>query len=122
MHDCVVRDYQNHCAEQPAREREVVADDRVLDDVRQQQQNDEVERVQLRDRALPGEVQEDDEREIDGNRANRLLGGRDPEVNQVVDHTTGVRYAYPRTFKYETTTLATATATRPAMPVGPSRP
>jgi hypothetical protein len=84
-HDEVVAADEDCGAEQPAGQREVVADDRVLDDVRQQEQDDEVERVQLCELPLPREVQQDEQAEVDGDGPDRLLPGRDAEVEQVVD-------------------------------------
>src|SRR5213082_844920 len=89
MHERVIRRYQYHGAEQTSDERVVVADDRVLDDVREEQQDDEVERVQLRERALPREVEEDEQRAVDRRRSDSLLRRRDTEVHQVVEHPAG---------------------------------
>ena len=85
-HDDDVHREQDRGAEQPARERVVVPDHRVLDDVREQQQHDEVERVQLRELALPGQVQQDEQPAVDGGRAERLLAGRDPHVHRSLPH------------------------------------
>jgi len=68
----VGRDEQRS-GEEAAEQRVVVADDRVLDDVRDQEQDDEVERRQLRQLALAGQVDEDDEREVDGERPRGLV-------------------------------------------------
>ena len=47
----------------------VVADDRVLHGVGDRQQHDEVERVQLRQFALAGEPEADDQEDVDEDRA-----------------------------------------------------
>jgi hypothetical protein len=81
----VVAGDEHQGAEEPAEQRVVVPDDRVLDDVREEQEDDEVEGVQLRELALAGEVDQDDEREIDRERADGLVGEAEADEARVND-------------------------------------
>ena len=56
---------QRRRADDPANERIVIADDRVLHRVRQQQQHDEIERIELRQLAFAGEAKSDQEKGVD---------------------------------------------------------
>src|SRR5262249_22241025 len=73
-------------ANHPAGDGVVVADDRVLNGVRQRQEHDEVKRVELRQLALAGEPQSDDQKEIDQDRPNHLLGDGNAQREQVTPH------------------------------------
>ena len=64
-------------ADEAADERIVIADDRVLHRVRQQQQHDEIERIELRQLAFSGEAESEQEKRVDDHRAKELLGDRD---------------------------------------------
>ena len=63
-HDGIVDRQERRGAEDATRHRIVVADDRVLHRVRERQQDDEIERVQLRELALAGETQPDDQERV----------------------------------------------------------
>src|SRR6266571_82648 len=66
--------YQNdHGPDEPAEERVVRPDHRVLDDVRDQQQDDEVERRELADLTLAGEAERQEDEEVHDDRAHDLL-------------------------------------------------
>ena len=75
---------QRHRAEQPAEEAVVGADDRVLDHVRQEEQHHQVEGVELREVALPGQAQEQEDADVDGDGPEHLLGDGDRDREQVV--------------------------------------
>ena len=55
----------------------VVADNRVLHRVRQHQQDDQIERVELRQLALAADAEDEDEGEVDDGRPQDLLGPGD---------------------------------------------
>ena len=75
-HDDGVRGGGARRADEPANERIVIADDRVLHRVRQQQQHDEIERIELRQLAFAGEAKADQQKGVDDRRANELLAER----------------------------------------------
>jgi|SRR5215475_9221448 len=75
-HDDGVDQQQEAAADQTARERIVIADDRVLHGIREQQQNDEVEGVQLGELAFAGQAQANQEKGIDREGSQELLGDR----------------------------------------------
>ena len=64
----------------------VVADDRVLHRVRQRQQDDQIERIELRQLPLAGEPQPDDQEGVDQDRPQDLLGDRQRQREHVVPH------------------------------------
>ena len=72
-----VDDEQRGCADDPAEERVVVADDRVLHRVREQEQDDEIEGVELSHLALPGEAEADEEEDVNEDGAKKLFRDRD---------------------------------------------
>ena len=61
----------------------VVADDRVLDGVRERQQHDQVERIELSELALAGQSQADDQEDVDQDRADDLFEDGDAEDEDV---------------------------------------
>ena len=79
----VVDEQQRRRPDDPAGHRVVVADDRVLDGVRQSQQNDQVERVELRQLALAGQPETDDQERVDQDGAQDLLEHGQAEVEHV---------------------------------------
>ena len=74
---------QRAAADDPADERVVVADDRVLHRVREQEQHDEVERIELRQLAFAGESKSAEEKRVDGDRPEELLGDRNAGREEV---------------------------------------
>src|SRR5262249_3442376 len=86
-----VPDKEDRCTQQAARERRLVPDDRVLHDVREQEEDDEVERAHLRELALPGEPKQDEQAEVHDERADDLVPPGKAEVNEVVVHRSGIR-------------------------------
>jgi len=62
----------------PADERVVVADDRVLHRVGEKEQHDEVERVELRQFALARQAEANQQKRVDDQRPNDLLAEADP--------------------------------------------
>ena len=70
-------------ADQTANERIVIADDRVLHRVGEQEQHDEIERVELRQLALAGEPEPDEQERVDDERANELFADRDAGDEEV---------------------------------------
>jgi len=82
-----VHDEEHRRADDSADERIVVADDGVLHRVRQQEQDDEVERIDLRQLALAGEPQSDEEKPVDDDRPQDLLENRDiRREEELVEH------------------------------------
>ena len=81
----VIAGDEHRRAKEPAEQRVVVADDRVLDDVREEQEDDEVEGGQLRELALAGQVDEDDERQVDRNCADGLVEQAEADEARVND-------------------------------------
>lgn len=75
---------QRRRPDETAGDADVIPDDRVLDRVRQRQQHDEVERIELRELPLAGQPQADDEEEVHGNGAKDLLGDRQAEREHVM--------------------------------------
>ena len=75
---------QGRGAEQPARDRVVVADDGVLHRVREREQHDQVEGIELRQLALAGEPEAEHQETVDDDGPQHLLGDRYPEVEHVV--------------------------------------
>jgi len=63
-------------AHEAAAERVVVADEGVLDDVRDDQEHDQVERRELTDLALAGEAERHEQEEVHDDGAEDLLGDR----------------------------------------------
>ena len=74
--DDLVHEEQRRRPEQSARDAVVVADDRVLDGIGQREQDNEIERVQLCQLTLAREAKAGDEKEVDDDRAQNLLGDR----------------------------------------------
>src|ERR1044072_2125307 len=72
-HDDGVQHEERGGAYEPANQRIVIADDRVLNSVRQQEQNDESERIELRQLAFAREAKSDQQKGVDDRRANDLL-------------------------------------------------
>src|SRR5438105_4793875 len=85
----VVAEEQDGRAEQSAEQRVVVPDDRVLHDVRQQEQDDEVERAHLRELPLTCDPKQDEQAEVDRERPDHLVPPRQAEMDQVVGHALG---------------------------------
>ena len=83
-HQHAVHDDQRDRAQQPADEAVVVADHRVLHDVRQEQQHHQVERVELRQVPLPRQAEQQEDAEVHRDGADHLLGERDAGGEQVV--------------------------------------
>jgi len=75
-HDDGVQQEEGARPYEPANQRIVIADDRVLDGVGQQQQDDEVERIELRQLAFAREAKPDQQKGVDDRRANDLLAER----------------------------------------------
>src|SRR5947209_17476922 len=69
-HDDVVHGEQQRGAEDSTRDRVVVADDRVLQRVREHEEHDEVERIELPELALPGDAQSYQKKDVDDERAD----------------------------------------------------
>ena len=84
--DEVVHHQQRDGTDQPSGDRVVVADDRVLHRVRQREQHDEVERVELRQLAFAEDAQQHDEEDIDDDRPQDLLQQREVRNEHVVKH------------------------------------
>ena len=63
----------------------VVADDGVLHGVRQRQQHDEVERIQLRQLPLPEDAEQQDQKNIDDQRSQDFFGDRNGQQKHVTD-------------------------------------
>jgi len=63
-----------------------VADNRVLHRVRQREQHDQVERVQLRQFAFAGQPQADDQKDIDQNRPDDFFQNRQIDDKNVIPH------------------------------------
>ena len=76
----VVAEHEQRRAEEAPEQRVVVSDDRVLDDVREEQEHDQVEGGELRQLPLAREVDQDEEREVDGERPCGLV--EDAEVDE----------------------------------------
>ncbi len=68
-----VGDEERHRADPRAGDRVVVADDAVLHGVRDRQQDDEVERAELRELALAREAKRDHQEQVDEEGAQDLL-------------------------------------------------
>jgi len=85
-HERGVDDEQHRRADHAADERIVIADDRVLHGVRQQEQHDEIERVELRQFALARQPQPDEEKRIDDQRSNDLLAEADARLEERLPH------------------------------------
>ena len=64
--------------------RVVLADDGILNRVREEQQYDEIERIQLRQLTLAREAKADQEKGIDDDRPNDFLENRHARVEQIV--------------------------------------
>src|SRR5581483_3284486 len=73
-------------ADDAAGDRDVVADDRVLQDVGEEEQHDEVEAVELPQLALARQPQRDDDESVDDNRAQNSLPPRNLQDPDVVPH------------------------------------
>ena len=84
-HDGVVDRQQRRGADQPAGDRVVLADDRVLHRVRNRQQHDEIERIELRQLALPGEPQHHDEKRVDDDGPKHFFRDRQRQKKHVVE-------------------------------------
>ena len=86
-HDEGVEGHQDDGPEQAARHRVVVADDGVLHHVAEEQQHDEVERVELGQVAFSAQPQQEEDAAVDGGGADGLLQHGHAEVEEVVaDH------------------------------------
>src|SRR3954454_9389763 len=84
-------DGDEHCgSDQPADQRVVRSDHRVLYDVRQQQDDDEVEGVELRQVTFADEAEQHRETDVDDDGADDLLQQRDVHVNEAVTHAASV--------------------------------
>jgi len=82
---------QRRRADDAPEQRIVIADDRVLHRVREQQQHDEVERVELRQLAFPRDAQSDEEKDVDDDRADQLLDERNAGHDEGRPHVEGGR-------------------------------
>src|SRR5438128_2176659 len=78
-----VRPEQGRRAEQPAGDRVVVTDDGVLHRVREGEQHDQVEGIELRQLPLAREAEADHQEGVDDDGPQYLLGDRRPEVKHV---------------------------------------
>src|SRR5207247_3251123 len=78
-----VRREQGRGAEQPAGDRVVVADDGVLHGVREREQHDQVEGIELRQLPLAGEPEADHQEGVDDDGPQHLLRDRHAEVEHV---------------------------------------
>ncbi len=72
-HDGVVDTEQRDRADQSTRDAGVVADDRVLHRVREREQDDKIEGIELRQLALAEHTQQHDERDVDDDGAQDFL-------------------------------------------------
>src|SRR5439155_1581799 len=81
-HERVHRE-QGRRAEQPAGDRVVVTDDGVLHRVREGEQHDQVEGIELRQLPLAREAEADHQEGVDDDGPQYLLGDRRPEVKHV---------------------------------------
>ena len=79
-----VHDHQHERADESAGQRVVVADDRVLHGVRQEQQHDEIERVELAEFAFAEQAQAANEKSINGDRPDDFLPERNSGDHHVV--------------------------------------
>jgi len=82
-HHAPVEGEEGGGADEPADERVVVPDDGVLHRVREHQEDDQVERVQLRELPLAREAEPDDEEAVDQDRAEHLLEHRERESEEM---------------------------------------
>ena len=82
----VVRGEENGRPEEAADEGRLVADDRVLDDVRQQEEDDEVERRELRELPFARDAEQDDQSDVDRERTDDLVPPGQAEMDEVVGH------------------------------------
>ena len=81
----MVDDEQRCGADQAAGDAIVFADDRVLHRVREGQQHNQIERIELRQLALARQPQPRDEKEVDDHRAQDFFRDRHPEEKHVVE-------------------------------------
>ncbi len=82
--DGVDREQRRRADEAPC-DAVIFPDDRVLHGVRQRQEHDQIEGVQLRQLALARQTQPDDKEEIDDDRPKHLLRNRHHEVEHVAN-------------------------------------
>jgi len=79
----MIREKEHRRPEKSPDHRVVVADDRVLDRVRQQEKDDEIEWIELRELTLPGEPKTDQNGPVDDESADGFLeqgNARDEDV------------------------------------------
>ena len=81
-----VDEEQRRRADDAADQRIVIADDRVLHRVRQQEQHDEIERVELRQLAFAGESESDEKEPVDDERPEELLENRNAGLEEFLEH------------------------------------
>jgi hypothetical protein len=79
------------CADHGSRHGEVVPDDPVLDRVRYEEQDDQVQGVRLPELPLADEPQGNDEEQIDEQGAKDLLAGAELQVEEVLPHPEAIR-------------------------------
>ena len=84
--DEVIEDEQGRTADEAAGHGLVLSDDGVLHGVRQQEKDHEVERIELRQLALPRQTQTHDEKEVDDDRPGHLLGERQTHAEHVIEN------------------------------------
>ena len=84
--DHIAGDDQRRCADQPAEQRIVGPDNRVLDDVADEQQNDEIERVELRSCSLPAKAEQEQKGRVHHHRPDELLGDGNPHREKPMRH------------------------------------
>src|SRR5260221_5520820 len=82
--DDVVREEQREGADETAGHAVVVPDDRVLHRVGEREQHDEIERIELGQLALAEDPQEQDQEDVDEDRADDLLGEGNGEREHVL--------------------------------------
>ncbi|OLE22319.1 MAG: hypothetical protein AUG49_19385 [Catenulispora sp. 13_1_20CM_3_70_7] len=81
-----VHEDQHRRSVDPAGQRVVVADDRVLHDVRQQQHHRQIQGVELRQLPFPGQPQQEHDGGVDQDRAQGLLAVGDSGLEHVMPH------------------------------------
>jgi hypothetical protein len=81
----LVHEDERRRPDETAHERVVRTDDRVLDDVAEKQQHDEVEGVQLGRGPFPEQPQEQEDEQVDDGRPEDLLADRNAGGHQAVD-------------------------------------
>src|SRR5208282_4261021 len=76
---------QAECADDPSRDGIVISNDRVLHRIRERQQNDEIEWIQLCQFAFAKEAQQQNQYEVDNDRTKQLLNDWKRQLKHVVE-------------------------------------